>query len=118
MRPARGFHKDRLDSVWIVNPTLIFLMAWDNMNVHQARLNGSSIKDSRLSKETIKLQFGTLVQRTLKLLGQTVFIPLVTSKVHHVGDYFVTMENYEATALMDCTKDRTGSSRSTSAHPR
>ena len=57
----------------------------DDMNAHLASLNGSSIKDSELSKEIIELQSCPLVQRTLKLLGQLEVIPLATSKVPQVG---------------------------------
>ena len=54
---TRGPHKDQLASAWRVSHTLSFLknmiIGWlkDNMNDLLARLNGSSIKDSELSKE-------------------------------------------------------------------
>ena len=49
------------------------------MNILLARLNCSSIKDSELSKEITELQSCPLVQRTLKLLGQSEVIHLATS---------------------------------------
>ena len=77
---TRGPHKDQLASAWRVSHTLSFLKnkitGWlkDNMNVLLARL-----KDSELSKEITELQSCPLVQRTLKLLGQSEVIPLATS---------------------------------------
>ena len=64
---TRGPHKDQLASAWKVSHTLSFLKykitGWlnDNMNVLLARLNGSSIKDSELSKEITELQSCPLV---------------------------------------------------------
>ena len=82
---TRDLHKDQLASAWRVSHTLSFLKnkiaRWlkDNMNILLARLNCSSIKDSELSKEITELQSCPLVQRTLKLLGQSEVIHLATS---------------------------------------
>ena len=78
---TRGLHKDQLASAWRVSHTLSFLKnkitGWlkDKINVVLAGLNGSS----KLSKEITEFQSCPLVQRTLKLLGQSEVIPLATS---------------------------------------